>query len=157
VHKLDRETSGVLVYAKNKATHEILSLQFRNHEVKKTYTALVSGIVQEDTLTIDAPLGRNKKSNKQVVNPENPRGELRSAVTHLTVLTRNKDTTVVTLSPKTGRTHQLRAHMAHIGHPIVGDGMYGTKENSTRLMLHATALSFTLHGELKEFSSPALF
>jgi 23S rRNA pseudouridine1911/1915/1917 synthase len=147
VHKLDRDTSGVMVVAKNKKTHDELSQQFRNHSMGKKYLAVVEGVVIEDSFVIDAPLGRNKKDYKQTVNPKNPRGELRSAVTGVQVLTRRQGITLLELSPKTGRTHQLRAHMAHIGHPIIGDKAYGSSTSSPRIMLHAKSLSFSLFGE----------
>lgn len=149
VHKLDRDTSGVMVIAKNQKTFDELKEQFRGHTTKKTYIALVEGIVAKDSFTIDAPLGRNKKDYKQQVNPQNPRGELRDAVTGVNVITRNTstNTTLLELSPKTGRTHQLRAHMSHIGHPIVGDKAYGSTKDSPRIMLHAATLMFMSNSE----------
>jgi len=153
VHKLDRDTSGVMVIAKNLATFDELKTQFRNHTIKKTYLALVEGNVQQDEFTIDAPLGRNKKDYKQQVNPTNPRGELRDAVTHVKVVTRNEKATLIELTPKTGRTHQLRAHMSHIGHPIVGDKAYGSTHDSARIMLHAKSLMFDLFAEKYFFAA----
>lgn len=153
VHKLDRDTSGVMVVAKNQITFDELKLQFRNHTTKKTYLAIVEGFVKEDQFTIDAPLGRNKKDYKQSVNPEKPRGELRDAVTDVQVIKRNEKTTLVELTPRTGRTHQLRAHMSHIGHPIVGDKAYGSTSDSPRIMLHAKSLGFTLSGENYSFTA----
>jgi 23S rRNA pseudouridine1911/1915/1917 synthase len=151
VHKLDRDTSGVLVIAKNEKTFDELKEQFRNHTIKKVYVALVEGIVTEDSFTINAPLGRNKKEYKQVANPSNPRGELREAVTDVKVLERGQSTTLVELLPKTGRTHQLRAHMTYIGHPIVGDKAYGSTVDAPRIMLHAKELSFSLQGKTLAF------
>lgn len=155
VHKLDRDTSGVMVIAKNKETFDELKAQFRNHTTKKTYEALVEGLVEKEIFIIDAPLGRNKKDYKQRVNPTNPRGELREAITEVRVLTRNEKggTTFVELSPKTGRTHQLRAHMSHVGHPIVGDKAYGSTHDSHRIMLHAKTLMFEIHKESYFFST----
>lgn len=153
VHKLDRDTSGVLVIAKNEKTFDSLKKQFTEHTIEKKYVALVEGVVQENSFTIDGPLGRNKKEYKQSVNPTNPRGELRAAITDVHVLTRNQTTTLVELAPKTGRTHQLRAHMAHIGHPIVGDISYGSTVESARIMLHAHKLSFTINNEEYTFES----
>ncbi len=155
VHKLDRETSGVMVIAKNEPTFEALKKEFLNHATRKKYIALVEGVVEKDTYTIDAPLGRNKKEYKQSVNPTNPRGELRSAITEVKVIQRNSSTTLVELSPLTGRTHQLRAHMSYVGHPIVGDIAYGSTIKDSRIMLHAHWLSFTLNGEEKTFIAEA--
>ncbi len=152
VHKLDRDTSGVMAIAKNQKTFNELKEQFRNHTTTKIYTALVEGNIQQGQFTIDAPLGRNKKDYKQQVNPANPRGELRDAVTGVKVVSRNQadNTSLVELTPKTGRTHQLRAHMSHIGHPIVGDKAYGSTHDSPRIMLHAQKLQFTI--DEKEYS-----
>lgn len=147
VHKLDRDTTGVMVIAKNQQTFDAIKQQFISHTTKKKYVALVEGIVLEESFRIEGPLGRNKKDYKQSVNPTNPRGELREAITDVRVLTHNENMTLVELSPTTGRTHQLRAHMAHIGHPILGDKAYGSAIDSTRIMLHAHTLSFSLFGE----------
>lgn len=158
VHKLDRDTSGVMVIAKNEHAFLELKKQFTEHTIQKTYTALVEGLVESDDFTIDGPLGRNKKEYKQSVNPSNPRnGELREAITHVHVLARGNNQTLMELTPKTGRTHQLRAHMAHIGHPIVGDKAYGSTTDSPRIMLHAEKLSFTLNGEPYSFEAPSPF
>lgn len=165
VHKLDRDTSGVMIVAKNQATFTELRQQFIHHTTTKRYVALVEGRIDpqlsqhprseladsesadSESFRIDGPLGRNKKDYKQSVNPTNPRGELREAITDVRVLTHNENITLVELSPITGRTHQLRAHMAHIGHPIIGDRAYGSKVGQPRIMLHAKSLSFTLLGE----------
>lgn len=155
VHKLDRDTSGVMVIAKNEKTHEELREQFARHTIKKKYMAIVEGIISEDEMIIDAPLGRNKKDYKQVVNPENPRGELRDAVTDLYVLKRSKGSTLIELAPKTGRTHQLRAHMSYIKHPILGDKAYGSTHESDRIMLHASSITISVSGCLHTFISDA--
>jgi 23S rRNA pseudouridine1911/1915/1917 synthase len=145
VHKLDRDTSGVMVIAKNQETFDSLKAQFSTHTIEKKYIALVEGTLTKDVQRIDGPLGRNKKEYKQTVNPESPRGGiLREAITDVQVLSRRETMTLVELTPKTGRTHQLRAHMAHIGHPIIGDKAYGSTIISPRIMLHAKSLSFTL-------------
>ncbi len=159
VHKLDRETSGVMVVAKKEEAFKELREQFINHRVEKVYVAMVEGAVEQDVFTIDAPLGRNKKEYKQKVNPENPRGELREAVTDVRVLARHDTTTLVELKPKTGRTHQLRAHMAYIGHPIVGDIAYGSTVKDSRIMLHAKSLNCILQGKQKTFEAvpPEIF
>ncbi|MEI6810951.1 MAG: RluA family pseudouridine synthase [Candidatus Nomurabacteria bacterium] len=155
VHKLDRETSGVIVVAKTKEIFYELRNQFINHSIEKTYLAVVEGIVKEDNFVIDAPLGRNKKDYKQQVNPTNPRGELRSAITGVEVITKKDNSTLVKLTPKTGRTHQLRAHMTYIMHPIVGDIVYGSKIQSERIMLHASNLKFKIGDKNFEFKVEA--
>jgi|JI10StandDraft_1071094.scaffolds.fasta_scaffold261689_3 23S rRNA pseudouridine1911/1915/1917 synthase len=157
VHKLDRETSGIMVIAKTVASYASLKEQFSSHTIKKTYRALVEGLMEHDTFRIDAPLGRNKKEYKQSVNPKNPRGELRSAVTDYKVITRGEGVTLVELLPETGRTHQLRAHMSYVGHPIVGDKAYGSTHESSRIMLHAQSLSFTLLDQQYLFEVPTPF
>jgi 23S rRNA pseudouridine1911/1915/1917 synthase len=163
VHKLDRDTSGAMVIAKTKDVFDELKNQFRNHTAQKTYLALVEGRIDlwpshepadSGPFIIDAPLGRNKKEYKQSVNPKNPRGELRDAVTEVLVRMRNENTTLVELQPKTGRTHQLRAHMSHIGHSIVGDKAYGSNMESPRIMLHAKSLTIVIGGETFNFEAP---
>jgi 23S rRNA pseudouridine1911/1915/1917 synthase len=157
VHKLDRDTSGVMVVAKNQTVFSQLTQQFHSHTIKKKYIALVEGLITEETFRIDGPLGRNKKEYKQSVNPKNVRGEVREAVTDVCVVKRGTTTTLVSLFPKTGRTHQLRAHMAHIGHPIIGDKAYGSTIASPRTMLHAQLLSFSLLGKDYTFEAPSPF
>ncbi len=155
VHKLDRDTSGVMVIAKNQKTFSELKEQFRGHTLTKTYIALVEGNVTPSTFVINAPLGRNKKDYKQQVNPVNPRGELREAITEVKVISYDseKNTSLVELTPKTGRTHQLRAHMSHIGNPIVGDKAYGSTYDSPRITLHAKTLMFKLFNETYFFAT----
>jgi 23S rRNA pseudouridine1911/1915/1917 synthase len=153
VHKLDRDTSGLMVIAKKNSVFNNLQQQFQSHTTYKIYNAIVDGVIDKDEFIIDAPLGRNKKDYKQVVNPNNPRGELRDAVTKVKVLTRNKSTTLVELTPKTGRTHQLRAHMSHIGHPITGDLAYGSTSDTPRIMLHAKNLGIEIDGKAFSFQA----
>jgi 23S rRNA pseudouridine1911/1915/1917 synthase len=149
VHKLDRDTSGVMVVAKDQVTFDELQKKFKRVDdattIKKVYIALVEGLIEKETFIIDAPLGREKKGYKQVVNPKNPRGELRDAITEVRIIQRNASTTLVELHPITGRTHQLRAHMASIDHPIVGDISYGSSIKAPRIMLHAETLSFVIN------------
>ena len=153
IHKLDRDTSGVLIIAKHQHTFIELKSLFNQQLVAKTYLALVEGVLRDDSFRIDAPLGRSKKEYKQSTNPAKPRGELREAITDVKVLKRDGATTLVELSPRTGRTHQLRAHMASIGHPIVGDIAYGSIVKDSRIMLHAKSLSFKWNGKVKTFES----
>lgn len=154
VHKLDRSTSGVMILAKHKEIFMALKEQFLDHTIKKVYLALVEGTISSDMLRIDAPLGRNKKSYKQVAFPQNPRGELRDAVTDLTVVMRSTAMTLVKLEPITGRTHQLRAHMTHIGHPIAGDKAYGSTSAMPRIMLHAQSITCILANKELTFEAP---
>ena len=157
VHKLDRETSGIMVVAKDEATHKILSEQFRNHQVKKVYHAFVIGKVEPQNFVIDAPLGREKKSYRQSTNVDNQRGEMLPAVTNVKVLSSNEKISYLELIPETGRTHQLRAHLYSINHPIIGDKVYGDKNGETfgfeRLALHAYSLSFILNNETFSFTA----
>jgi len=155
VHKLDRDTSGVLVIAKTQTVFDELKKQFREHLVQKVYIAVVEGIITKNSFTIDAPLGRSKKDYKQSTAPANPRGELRPAITDVSILHRQGlcNTTLVKLMPKTGRTHQLRAHMASIGHPIVGDKAYGSTIDSPRIVLHAESITFLSNGKEYTFNA----
>ncbi len=144
VHKLDRDTSGVLVFAKSEKVYTFLSELFKNHQVEKEYIALVEGIVEGEDFVIDAPLGRAKKDYKQSTDPNNQRGEMLEAITVVKVLEKREGATLLLLKPKTGRTHQLRAHMASIGHPIIGDKAYGSTRDCDRIMLHAKKIAFRI-------------
>ncbi len=155
VHRLDRETSGLLVAAKDNTTHVCLARQFQKHEVRKHYLALVEGEIEFDEGIIDAPLSRHIYQRDKVGVQYTD--EAREAVTYYRVVKRLQGVTLVDLFPKTGRTHQLRVHMSHIRHPILGDDKYGKKSNFPRLALHARALGFR-HPETGgyiEFSCPA--
>lgn len=149
VHRLDRETSGLLVVAKDNHTHVQIARQFEAHEVQKQYVALVRGRVEFQEGKIDAPLGRHprQRDKKAIVYD----ATAKDAVTRYRVIERiSKDVTLLSLFPQSGRTHQLRVHMAHIGHPILGDAKYGDSRSFGRLALHARALGFT-HPGLKCF------
>ena len=157
VHRLDQETSGLVVFAKDKATHKALQQQFENHTVKKVYIALLDGIVERDQGTIDLPLRPDVDDRpRQRVDLEHGK----PAVTRYRVLERAGGTTRVALAPLTGRTHQLRVHCSHpqgLNCPIVGDRLYGMA--STRLMLHASTLTLVhpATGQLLTFTSPSPF
>jgi 23S rRNA-/tRNA-specific pseudouridylate synthase len=158
VHPFDNSTEKTLVDYLKESHPVIFSTTDTIFTLQNSNVINLGGIVHKldrDTsgIMINAPLGRNKKEYKQTVNPTNPRGELRSAITGVKVLTRRKEVALLELSPKTGRTHQLRAHMAHIGHPIVGDKAYGSKIDSPRIMLHAKSLSFSLLGQPYTFET----
>ncbi|MBI5149879.1 MAG: RluA family pseudouridine synthase [Candidatus Omnitrophica bacterium] len=140
VHRLDKETSGLLVVAKDNATHAQLASQFQKHRVKKHYVALVEGEVEFDEGIIDAPLGRHAVHHD--LRDIRYDDSAKEAVTFYRVIKRHQGVTLISLFPKTGRTHQLRVHMDHIGHPILGDDKYGRKTNFPRLALHAQSLGF---------------
>jgi len=146
IHRLDKEVSGILVFAKNAAVHRRLNMQFASREVRKTYRALVQGKVEFDSGRIDFPL-REFGSGRVAVDPE--RGK--PSVTEYHVLHRTPCTSLLELMPHTGRRHQLRAHLYALGHPIVGDLRYGQRslqEASPRLMLHAWRIEFPASEEL---------
>jgi len=135
VHRLDEETSGLMVVAKDNITHTKLAKQFQRHTVKKVYVALVEGNVEFDEGVVNAPIGRNPKhrDRKDVQFDD----AARESMTRYKVLKRANGVSLVALSPKTGRTHQLRVHMKHLGYPILGDEKYGRRATFSRLALHA--------------------
>ena len=147
VHRIDKDTTGILVVAKNDHAHEHLAKQLAEHTVERTYHALVFGKLKEDSYTIDKPIGRNPRDRKQMaVTPTNSK----PAVTHVSVLGRyafqGTNYTYVKANLETGRTHQIRVHMAHLGHPVVGDTTYGYSKQPFKTngqMLHAKSLGFT--------------
>lgn len=139
VHRLDKDTSGLIVVAKNDFAHLDLAGQFRQHTVKRQYIAMVKGRVQHDEGIIDYPLARHPKSRQKI---RVSFIKSRSALTRYKVLKRYRDITVLELTPHTGRTHQLRVHLKFCGHPILGDKRYGKASDFKRLALHATALGF---------------
>lgn len=153
VHRLDKDTSGLMVIAKNNPAHLYLVKQFARQRIKKKYLALVQGVVELDEGIIDLPIGRHKKDfRRQAVSFIHSK----KAVTRYRVLKRFKETTLLELLPRTGRTHQLRVHLAHIGYPILGDVKYGKKTDFPRLALHAAELGFfhPKDNKLVTFSSP---
>ncbi|MBF0619022.1 MAG: RluA family pseudouridine synthase [Candidatus Omnitrophica bacterium] len=154
VHRLDKETSGIILVAKTNFAHARLAKQFEEHTVEKKYVALVEGDVQFAEGMVEAPIGQHAKYHDMrcIV----PAGEGKAASTYYQVLKRSKNVTAVALFPETGRTHQLRLHMRHIGHPILGDEKYGHKNLFTRLALHAQSIFFEhpRTGLNMEFSVP---
>lgn len=153
VHRLDKDTSGLMIVAKSQAALADLSAQFKSHRVKKAYLALVKGRIKPESGVIDAPIGRDPSHRQRmaVVNSGRP------ARTAYTVLKHAGGCTLLEARPETGRTHQLRVHFAAVGHPIIGDATYGTKSGIvSRQFLHAHKLSFKLpsSGKLVEFTSP---
>ena len=142
VHRIDRDTSGLIIAAKNDAAHLALSAQLSDHTLARTYECLVMGNLREDSGTVDAPIGRHPADRKKMaVNPRNGR----RAVTHWEVIARYNGVTHVRCRLETGRTHQIRVHMAYIGHPILGDTVYGHKKaelGQSSQCLHAGVLCF---------------
>ncbi len=149
VHRLDKDTSGIMLFAKNATAQEYLKRLFQKHEINKTYLALVVGEVKRKEGTIDLAIGRSRKTPLKRVSIGARRGKLRQAVTRYKIVKRFEGLTLVEAYPKTGRTHQIRSHFAAIGHPVVCDKLYAGKklvcpEGLTRQFLHAAALEFTL-------------
>ena len=151
VHRLDRATSGVMILAKNEATLKFLQTQFSKRKTKKTYIAVVEGVPQKQHAVIDMPIERNPK--KPQTFRVGPNGK--TAQTEYRVISHNDSTSLVELKPVTGRTHQLRVHLQKIGHPIIGDALYGTVE-AERLYLHARVLEITLPGGRRQVFESAL-
>jgi len=141
VHRIDKDTTGLLVVAKNDYTHRHLSEQFKEHSIVRKYVALVHGLIPNKEGTIIAPIGRHKTQRKKMaVDVENGK----NAITHFTVLKHFNDFTLVELKLETGRTHQIRVHMEYIGHPVAGDPVYGYRKTVqlNGQALHARDLSF---------------
>ena len=161
VHRLDKGTSGVLILAKTQQAYEHLKAQFHDRIAQKEYQAIVYGYFKAIKGRIEAKIGRAKSDPRKRSAFKNAVGTLRDATTDWELITQNAQFAHVRLLPKTGRTHQLRAHLTFLAHPIVGDGLYATKEQfrSTqevpRILLHAYALTITLPiGEQKKFTAP---
>lgn len=162
VHRLDRDTSGLLIIAKAKRPFLELKSAFKRHAVRKTYLALVHGRPMPETGSIDIPIARALRGDRQTsVIPERKTiGKVRPAVTEYAVVRQFGDYSLVETYPKTGRTHQIRVHLASIGHPVVGDRLYGTKATRAearelpRHLLHATRLEFSLSDKRYTFDSP---
>lgn len=157
VHRIDKDTSGLLVAAKNDAAHLALSAEWKRHAIKRVYHALLSGVINENAGTVDAPVGRHSRDRKKMsVAPRLGR----DAISHYRVLERFPlhNCTYAELELETGRTHQIRVHMAHLGHPVLGDKLYGAKKQPYALSgqaLHAKVLGFhhPASGEYLEFES----
>jgi 23S rRNA pseudouridine1911/1915/1917 synthase len=155
VHRIDKDTSGVLVVAKNNSSHGKLSERLKEHDIQRVYVAVAEGIIHEESGKIDAPISRHPVERKKMaVDVRNGR----HAVTHFKVLQRFRSATLLELRLETGRTHQIRVHMSYIGHPLIGDTVYGKKKQIYGLegqALHARLLGF-VHpgtGEYMEFEA----
>lgn len=159
VHRLDRDTSGVMLVAKTQEAFESLKSQFQNHKIQKTYHAFLIGELKTDKGTIDRPIGRSSKDFRMWSAQRGARGELREALTEYKVLNRKDGYTFVEVTPKTGRTHQIRVHFKAINYPLVGDQLYApTKENKLgfeRTALHSYKVVFSgLDGETHTVLAP---
>ena len=142
VHRIDKDTSGLLAVAKNDLAHAVLASQLKDHSMARTYEAIVCGSFREDSGTVDAPIGRHPTDRKKMCVTER---NSKHAVTHWEVVARFRGYTHIRCRLETGRTHQIRVHMAHIGHPILGDTVYGHKKaelGQDSQCLHAGALCF---------------
>jgi len=150
VHRLDKNTSGLLIIAKNDLSHSFLSNCLKEHSINRIYYALVEGVVKNDKGVINAPLGRSEKDRKKrCVTTKNSK----EAITNYDVIKRYKKYTLIKLKLETGRTHQIRVHMKHIGHPVVGDDVYGKEDKKFGLMgqlLHSKSIGF-IHPTTKEY------
>ena len=155
VHRIDKDTSGLIMAAKNNFAHESLAAQLYEHTITRQYIALVRDNIKEDDGTVDLPIGRDPSNRfRRCVNGANPK----EAVTHYKVLERFGDVTLISCELETGRTHQIRVHMAHIKHPILGDALYGprkTRASADGQYLHAAVLGFDhpVTGEYMEFEA----
>ena len=146
VHRLDRETSGVILIAKNQESFENLKKQFQNHKVEKVYHAFVYGEMKNDKGTIDRPIGRSSKDFRMWSAQRGARGEMREAITDYKVLSKMDGYTFLEVSPRTGRTHQIRVHFKAISYPLVADSLYAPNRENTlgfqRLALHSYQITF---------------
>ena len=141
VHRLDKDTSGLIIVAKNDKAHLNLSNQIKNREVKKTYIALVRGVIKENEATINMPIARSTKDRKKMAVSKDGK----EAITHFKVIKRYDKYTLIEVKIETGRTHQIRVHMSQIGYPIVGDVVYSNGKNPFGVvgqMLHSSKLTF---------------
>ena len=149
VHRIDKNTTGCLIVCKNNTSHNFVADQLSEHSINRIYVGIVYGVIKDDEGTIDAPIGRNKRDRKLMsVNEDGKR-----AITHYKVLKRFKDYTYVQFKLETGRTHQIRVHMAHINHPLLGDDQYGKQKckfNLNGQCLHAKTIGF-IHPSTKEY------
>ena len=149
VHRIDKNTTGCLIVCKNDQSHNFVADQLSEHSINRTYVGIVCGVLKDDEGTIDAPIGRNKRDRKLMsVNEDGKR-----AITHYKVLKRFRDYTLVQFKLETGRTHQIRVHMAYINHPLLGDDQYGRQKckfNLTGQCLHAKTIGF-IHPSTKEY------
>lgn len=156
VHRIDMDTTGILIACKNDLAHNSIAAQLKEHSITRRYEAIVHGVLKDEEGTVDAPIGRNPQDRKKMcINHQNGK----HAVTHYRVLKRFHDFTHIECRLETGRTHQIRVHMASIGHPLLGDAVYGPSKCPYKLQgqtLHAGVLGFVhpRSGEYMEFRAP---
>ena len=150
VHRIDMDTTGILIACKNDVAHQKISEQLKEHSITRRYRALVYGVIKEDEGVVDAPIGRHPIDRKKMaINPKNGK----NAITHYRVLERFREYTYIECELETGRTHQIRVHMASLHHPLVGDQVYGPEKNYFHLQgqcLHAMVLGF-VHPRTHEY------
>ena len=137
-HRIDKDTSGLVIVAKNDKTLELLTDMFKNKEIKKTYVAIVDGVINNKSATIKAPITRDVKDRKKMMVGKDGK----NSITHFYVIKTFKNNTYISLNLETGRTHQIRVHMAYIGHPVTNDKVYGKENTSFGQYLHASKLEF---------------
>ena len=137
-HRIDKDTSGLVIVAKNDKTLELLTDMFKNKEIKKTYVAIVDGVINNKSATINAPITRDVKDRKKMMVGKDGK----NSITHFYVIKTFKNNTYISLNLETGRTHQIRVHMAYIGHPVINDKVYGKENTSFGQYLHASKLEF---------------
>ena len=149
VHRIDKDTTGLLIICKNDVAHNDMAMQLKEHSIERTYHAICHGVLKDDEGVVDAPLARNANDRKKMAIVQGGK----RAVTHYKVLERFKDATYVKLNLETGRTHQIRVHMASLGHPLLGDNVYGFKNDKYLKygqLLHAKTLGI-VHPATKEY------
>ena len=137
-HRIDKDTSGLVIVAKNDKTLELLTDMFKNKKIKKTYVAIVDGVINNKSATINAPITRDVKDRKKMMVGKDGK----NSITHFYVIKTFKNNTYISLNLETGRTHQIRVHMAYIGHPVTNDKVYGKENTSFGQYLHASKLEF---------------
>ena len=137
-HRIDKDTSGLVIVAKNDKTLELLTDMFKNKKIKKTYVAIVDGVINNKSGTINAPITRDVKDRKKMMVGKDGK----NSITHFYVIKTFKNNTYISLNLETGRTHQIRVHMAYIGHPVTNDKVYGKENTSFGQYLHASKLEF---------------
>ena len=154
VHRIDKDTSGLLVVAKNDAAHTALAADIKRHYVKRTYVALLCGAPVEDSGTLNAPIGRHPTDRKKMAVIRAPEAHAREAITHWSICERYNGASMVVCRLETGRTHQIRVHMAYSGHPVLGDPVYGGETGDVYAKYRALIHGQCLHAARLEFTHP---